>query len=42
MEYCSSLVGFEKDSSDIVVRQYLLNHSKNHENSVFVFTDGSV
>ena len=42
MEYCRSFIGFKKDSPDNVVRQYLLNYSKNHESSVFGFTDGSV
>ena len=32
----------KKDSSDNVVRQYLMNHSENREKSVFVFKNGSV
>ena len=34
VEYCSCLVGFKKDSSDGVIRQYFLNHLENHKSCV--------
>ena len=41
VEYCSSLIGYKKDSSEDVIRQHFLNHLGSHNTSVHVFTDGS-